>query len=109
GWDLLGCMRTFTKLTIGDGLASQVPALIISLGAGLLVTRSSSKENLGEEFIQQLTGRTVALVVVAGFLVLMSFTGMPMIPLWVLATCLGGIAFVMTKREKAALAETARQ
>src|SRR6185369_7352642 len=39
GWDVLGCMKTFTKLTIGDGLVSQIPALILSLAAGLLVTR----------------------------------------------------------------------
>ena len=109
GWDILGCMKTFTKLTIGDGIVSQVPALIISLAAGLLVTRSSSKENLGEEFIQQLTGRSVSLFVVAGFLVLMSFTGLPLIPLWVLATSLGGIAWIMTKKDKAAVAESAKQ
>src|ERR1035437_6462701 len=109
GWDILECMRTFTKLTIGDGLVSQVPALILSLAAGLLVTRSSSKENLGEEFIQQLTSRAASLLVVAGFLILISFTGMPMIPLWVLAFCLGGIAWVMTKNEMAKVAETVRQ
>ncbi len=101
GWDLIGCMSTFTRLTIGDGLVSQVPALIISLAAGLLVTRNSSKDNLGEEFIQQLTSRTVALFVVAGFLIMLSFTGLPMIPLWVMALCMGGIGWVMTKREKA--------
>jgi len=100
GWDLLGCMKTFTKLTIGDGLVSQVPALILSLAAGLLVTRSSSKENLGEEFIQQLTGRSMSLFVVAGFLLLMSFTGLPWLPLWILALCLGGIAWIMTKNDK---------
>jgi flagellar biosynthesis protein FlhA len=100
-WDILGCMKTFTSLTIGDGLVSQVPALIISLGAGLLVTRSASKENLGEEFIGQLSGRSSALMVVAGFLVVMSFTGMPMIPLWVLAACLGTISWVMTRNKKA--------
>src|SRR5579862_7189264 len=77
-WDILQCFSTFTRLTIGDGIVSQVPALIISLAAGLLVTRSSSKENLGEEFIQQLTGRSTSLAVVSGFLVLMSFTGLPL-------------------------------
>ncbi len=73
------------------------------------MTRSSSKENLGEEFIQQLTGRATSLAVVAGFLVLMSFTGLPVIPLWVLATCLGGVAWIMTKQEKAAVADSAKK
>lgn len=108
-WELLQCLKVFTRLTIGDGLVSQVPALVISMAAGLLVTRSSSKENLGEEFIQQLTGRTVSLFVVAGFLVLMSFTGLPLIPLWLLATCLGGIGYIMTKNEKATAAAAVKQ
>jgi flagellar biosynthesis protein FlhA len=109
GWDILECMRTFTKLTIGDGLVSQVPALILSLAAGLLVTRSSSKENLGEEFIQQLTGRSLSLYVVAGFLLLISFTGMPVVPLWILAICLGSIAWIMNKNDRTRVAETARK
>ncbi len=108
-WDILQCLETFTKLTIGDGLVSQVPALVISLAAGLLVTRSSSKENLGEEFIQQLTGRTLSLFVVSGFLIVMSFTGLPLIPLWTLAICLGGIAWIMTRNERAAVATAMRQ
>jgi flagellar biosynthesis protein FlhA len=108
-WDVLQCLKTFTRLTIGDGLVSQVPALVISLGAGLLTTRSSSKENLGEEFIQQLTGRNISLFVVAAFLVLMSFTGLPLIPLWLLAGCLGGIGYIMTKNEKATAAAAVKQ
>ena len=101
GWPVGKCMVVFTKLTIGDGLVSQVPALLISLAAGLLVTRNSSKENLGEEFLQQLTGRTSALAVVAAFLFLMSFTGMPIFPLWTLAICIGGIAWIMSRNQKA--------
>ena len=108
-WPLLECMRTFTKLTIGDGLVSQVPALVISLAAGLLVTRSSSEEDLGEEFIQQLSGRAVSLFVVAGFLIVMSFTGMPMLPLWALALFIGGTGWVMTQNKRTAAATTARQ
>ena len=108
-WPILECMRTFTKLTIGDGLVSQVPALVISLAAGLLVTRSSSKEDLGEEFIQQLSGRSVSLFVVAAFLIIMSFTGMPMLPLWSLATFLGGTAWVMSQNKRNAAAATMKQ
>ncbi len=58
----------FTKLTIGDGLVSQVPALMISLAAGLLVTRSAKKSNLPEQFLQQLLGNSKALFVAGGFL-----------------------------------------
>jgi flagellar biosynthesis protein FlhA len=108
-WELLKCMKAFTTLTIGDGLVSQVPALVISLAAGLLVTRSSSKEDLGEEFIQQLTGRSISLYVVAGFLILLSFTGMPMLPLWGIALFIGGTGWVMTRNKQQAALATARQ
>ncbi|MCA9172678.1 MAG: FHIPEP family type III secretion protein, partial [Planctomycetales bacterium] len=57
GMSLSEAGATFTKLTIGDGLVSQIPALLISLAAGLLVTRSAQKSNLPVEFLQQLLCR----------------------------------------------------
>ena len=48
GWPIGDCLKLYTKLTIGDGLVSQLPAFVTSLGAGLIVTRSSSKKNLGD-------------------------------------------------------------
>ncbi len=98
----------FTKLTIGDGLVSQVPAFLISLAAGLLVTRSSYAVNLPVEFIQQLFSRPQALVITGGFLCVLIFTNLPTIPL----VCLGGgclgIAAVLTrqKKQETAAAET---
>ena len=64
----------FTKLTIGDGLVSQVPALLISLAAGLLVTRSAQRANLPVQFLQQLLGNPKALAVAGGFLTLLIVT-----------------------------------
>src|SRR6185312_8646101 len=55
----------FTKLTIGDGLVSQVPAFLISLAAGLLVTRSSNESSLPQDFMAQLFSRPQALAVTA--------------------------------------------
>src|SRR5215469_3692411 len=46
GWGVMDCLKLYTKLTIGDGLVSQIPAFILSLAAGLIVTRTSSKKNL---------------------------------------------------------------
>ena len=54
----------FTKLTIGDGLVTQVPAFLISLAAGLLVTRSSREVNLPGEFLRQLFSRPQALAMI---------------------------------------------
>ncbi|MFN0050554.1 MAG: flagellar biosynthesis protein FlhA [Planctomycetales bacterium] len=81
----------FTKLTIGDGLVTQVPALLISLASALLVTRSSADNDLPGEIIGQIFLRPEALGVSAVFLGMLSFTGLPRLPLLVLA---GGLAVV---------------
>jgi flagellar biosynthesis protein FlhA len=104
GWEVLPCMELYTKLTIGDGLASQIPAFVISLGAGLIVTRNGSRKDLGEEVLQQMLTRPKALLIASGFLALMSVTGLPMAPLFIVATCCAGLAFVLTRSEKQATA-----
>ncbi len=96
-WDLATCFEVFTKLTIGDGLVSQIPAFIISVSAGLIVTRSTSKTNLGEELITQLTSKPRALIVGAGFLALLATTGLPTLPLLIMAASFIGIAQVVKK------------
>ena len=101
GWDLVPTMKTYTILTIGDGLVSQIPAFIVSLAAGLIVTRSSSRKNLGDEMLSQLFAKPAALIVAAAFLLTMSVTGMPMLPMLVLGGCCAGLAIVMTRKEKA--------
>ena len=104
GWPLGQTAATFTQLTIGDGLVSQLPALVVSLGAGLLVTRSSSRNDVGNEVISQLFSKPQPLYVAAGFLALMSVTGLPMLPMMTLALCCGGLALVLGRNQKAALA-----
>ena len=105
GWPAVDTMAGFTKLTIGDGLVSQIPAFIISIAAGLIVTRSSSKTDLGQELTGQLTGSPVALGITSGFLGVMAFTGLPMIPMLALSATLGAMAWFM--RTKTNLAEQA--
>ena len=93
------CAEIFTKLTIGDGLVSQVPAFLISLAAALLVTRSTQEVNLSGEFISQLFSRPQALIVAGVFLILMIFTALPTIPLLSLGLGCIGIAFVLNKQQ----------
>jgi flagellar biosynthesis protein FlhA len=88
----------FTKLTIGDGLVSQVPALMISLAAGLLVTRSAKKSNLPEEFLQQLLGNSKALFVAGGFLTLLIVTNLPAVPMATLGAGCIGLAVMMNRQ-----------
>src|SRR5439155_9996719 len=104
---ILDCLQVYTKLSIGDGLVSQVPAFILSLAAGLIVTRTSSRKDLGEEMLGQLFAKPKALIVAAMFLGLMSVTGLPKIPMLILGTCCGGIAWMLTRNEKRVALATA--
>jgi flagellar biosynthesis protein FlhA len=102
GWDLMPCLELYTKLTIGDGLVAQVPAFIVSLAAGLIVTRTSGRSNLGEEMLSQLVAKPKALAITAIFLGLMTFTQLPTLPLVILGGCCGGLAFVLSRGERRA-------
>src|SRR5918997_1022930 len=100
-------VNVFTKLTIGDGLVSQIPAFLISLAAGLIVTRSSSETDLGRDVTEQLLGRPSVLAVSAIFLVLLAFTALPKVPLLTLAGVLGVAAAVKATRAAEARDEPA--
>ncbi|HVT88385.1 MAG TPA: flagellar biosynthesis protein FlhA [Tepidisphaeraceae bacterium] len=100
GWDLFPTLKLYTQLTIGDGLVSQVPAFIVSLGAGLIVTRTSSRKDLGDEMLSQVFANPKSLVVAAAFLALMSVTGLPKIPMFILGGCCGGLALVLTRGQR---------
>lgn len=97
-------VKLYTLLTIGDGLVSQVPALIIATSAGILVTKSSSDSNLGEEIgAQMLTGHR-ALLPGAFILACMVFVpGLPKIPFLLLAA--GVVAIVNHAKKTEAQAE----
>ena len=98
GMPLRDAASIFTKLTIGDGLVSQVPAFLISLAAGLLVTRSSTETNLPAEFIRQLFSRPQALGVAGGFLGILVFTSLPRTPLVLLGAGCIGLALTISRR-----------
>src|SRR3954452_13403600 len=91
----------FTKLTIGDGLVSQVPAFLISLAAGLLVTRSTQKSDLPAQFMQQLFSNPRALAVASGFLGILVFTSLPKVPLLAIGAGCGSLALMLTRQTKA--------
>jgi flagellar biosynthesis protein FlhA len=109
GMSLAEASSIFTMLTIGDGLVSQVPALLVSLAAGLLVTRSSSETNLPREFLGQLFSRPQAMLVTAAFLMLLTVTDLPKLPLSAIAASCVGLAVTMRKKERQAVAVAAAQ
>ena len=100
GMSLTDAASLFTKLTIGDGLVSQVPALLISLAAGLLVTRSAKKSNLPQEFLSQLLGNSRALAIAGVFLLLMMITNLPAVPMATLGFGCIGLAFIMSRQTR---------
>ncbi|HNV20563.1 MAG TPA: flagellar biosynthesis protein FlhA, partial [Candidatus Hydrogenedentes bacterium] len=94
----------YTQLTVGDGLVSQIPALIVSMAAGLIVTRTASQENLGVDMGRQLGAYPRALGIASGLLVLFGIVpGMPAIPFFVV----GIILAVMAYQTQAAIARRA--
>jgi len=90
-------IETYTKLTIGDGLVSQIPALMISTSSGIIVTRAASKNNLGAEMISQFTQSSKALAISAFVMILLgAVPGMPTVPFLVIGGLIGFTAFRMS-------------
>lgn len=95
--------ENYSLLTIGDGLVAQIPALLLSIGVAILVTRMSSPQNMSREVASQLFASPQALLVTAGILGLIGLIpGMPNIPFLLLASGAGALAWWITKRKKAA-------
>ncbi len=93
--DLARAVQNYTLLTIGDGLVSQIPALIISTGAGILVSRASSEgQNIGSEVMSQIGLQPRALIIASCIIFLFGLApGMPMIPFALLA----GVVFFLSR------------
>jgi flagellar biosynthesis protein FlhA len=108
GMDLRHALETYTVLTIGDGLVTVIPALMISVSGGLIVTRASSEARVGTEFQKQLFGRTEPLLLSSGVLIaLAAFPGLPTIPFLVLGTGLGAAGWLKRKKIDAAVKQEA--
>ena len=104
GMDLARAAETFSVLTVGDALASQLPALLVSAASGIVVTRSATGDQIGRAFAQQLLARRRPVVMTAGILTLLGvMPGMPLIPCWMLA----GVLVLLAKRAQNAAAATA--
>jgi flagellar biosynthesis protein FlhA len=86
--------QTYTLLTIGDGLVSTIPSLIVSTAAGLIVSRSAAEAKMGEEFIGQLAYNARSLKLVAGVLIVFALVpGMPTLPFLIFS----GLLFVAAR------------
>lgn len=104
GWPAGQTAEVFTRLTIGDGLTSQVPSFIISMAAALIVTRSGDKNNLGTELTSQLTSQPIGLLITSGFLGALAFTPLPTIPLLATGIGIGAVGYGMLRTARSSKA-----
>jgi len=103
GMDMRHALETYTVLTIGDGLVTVIPALMISISGGLIVTRASSDASLAADFAGQLFGNHQPLLLASGALVVLAgFPGLPTLPFLVLGGSLGAVAWRMKNRRQIA-------
>jgi len=96
-------IATYTRLTIGDGLVSQMPALMISVGSGMIASRAASEDNLGSEITSQLLSNHKVLWLAGSLMFFFAFMpGFPAIPFGALgAVCFAAAYFKMQERKKA--------
>jgi len=116
GLDLKHALQTYTVLTIGDGLVTVIPALMISISGGLIVTRASSDTKLGLDFQKQVFSNPQPLFLASGVLMaLAAFPGLPKLPFLVLGSTVSVVAWRLrqksdtTEKSKTAAAAPARE
>ncbi|MGB3212397.1 MAG: flagellar biosynthesis protein FlhA [Desulforhopalus sp.] len=110
GMPMAEAAANYTILTVGDGLVGQIPALIISTAAGLLVTRTTGEKDFGSDLKNQFSLNTVALWVVSGILIAFALIpGLPFFPFLVLSLSLAALAYHIDKSRKIIAEELTEQ
>ncbi|MGQ9569998.1 MAG: flagellar biosynthesis protein FlhA [Thermodesulfovibrionales bacterium] len=101
GMSILEAAKTFTILTIGDGLVSQMPALLVSTAAGIVVSRAGTETDLGKDISRQILFNPKTLGTVSGVMVVLGLVpGLPHIPFFLLSCASGALAFILSKPVK---------
>jgi flagellar biosynthesis protein FlhA len=96
GMTLSNAAQTFTLLTVGDGLVSQIPSLLVSTATGIIVTRARSENHMGADVLQQFTASPRALMIVAAILVAFAIVpGLPALPFLILAAVIAVIGYLL--------------
>jgi flagellar biosynthesis protein FlhA len=99
--DALTILQTYTILTVGEGLVSQIPALLISTATGLMVTRAASGSNMGADFMAQMFAKSRPLILAGGLLLaLFVVPGFPKLPLLIIGSMVMAAGITLSKNEK---------
>lgn len=94
-------LKTYTLLSIGDGLVSQIPALLVSTASGLIVTRAAAKSHLGAELTSQLTRQPRAMLISGGVLLMFGMLpGMPTFTFMILGAAVTGLGYMSLEGQK---------
>ncbi len=100
GMPMVEAAKTYTILTVGEGLVAQIPALLISTAAGIVVTRTGSSNDMGNDIAAQVIVNPKALGTSSAILLVMGLIpGLPHLPLLAMAATLGGLAYVLHKTD----------
>ena len=99
GFSIQHAIQTYTLLTVGDGLVSQIPALIISTSAGLVITKTSSNKNISSAFIEQLINKPIALFIASGVVFFFGLVpGLPFLPFFFLSIITASVGYLRQKK-----------
>jgi len=100
---LMQSLQKFTLLAVGEGLVAQIPALLISTAAGIIVTRATSEENLGKDIAAQLFSQPRAMFIASGLLAALALVpGLPTLPFMLMAIGIGGAGYSLRRRHQQA-------
>ena len=107
GYTIGEILEIFTIATIGDGLITQIPALLVSTASGIIITRSGRDATFGSEMARQIASQPHAIIMGGVLLVIVSLVpGLPTIPMWIVAAALMIIGYTInSRRQKAAVVE----
>jgi len=97
GMDFQQAIYTYTVLTVGDGLVTQIPALLVSTSAGIIVTRAAADSSFGIDLAKQLFSYPKALAIAGGVLLFLAICGLPAVPILIISGALFGFAYVLNR------------
>lgn len=93
-------IQTYSVATVGDGLMSQIPALLISVSTGMIVTRSASESNMNDDFTKQFTSQPRVLMLAGIALLFLIFIGFPPLQLCILSAMLIALSVIISRKQK---------
>ena len=102
--DILTTLKTYTLATVGEGLVAQIPALLISTAAGLMVTRAAGGSGMSQDVVKQMFGTPKPLLIAAALLLFFIPLGFPVFQTLVIVCALGGAGLAMQQGQRKALA-----